>query len=674
MADAMATTMASPARSVSRIILRARLAPVLCLLAIYLVLMTLSRLLLLFQARNVISHSLISLSHIFGYGLIHDLMAFSYLLIPVSLYLVLLPNRWARAAWHRWTSELALLMFTYATVFTVAAEWFFWEEFGTRFNFIAVDYLIYTHEVVGNIVESYPLPLILAAILAMSLPLVAACHRTWHNSWSYPSSFTARLIACLLLLLLPAASHLGSERFFPDFSRNKFETELAGNGPQSFMVAFNSNALDYSRFYATENRLAVFSRLQQLLAEPGATFIHPGQDDITRRISKRGAERRPNIVLVLMESMSADYLGSFGNDRGLTPQLDAVAREGIFFRKCFALGTRTVRGLEAVMISLPPLPGQSVVRRAHNDNLFSLAWLCRQRGYDCRFIYSGYGYFDNMNAFCSQNGLTVIDRSSLADSEISFANVWGVCDEDIFARALREADRSAADSHPFFSLVLTTSNHRPYTYPAHRIDIPSGSRREGGVKYADYAIGQFLRQARTHAWFDSTIFVFVADHCASSAGITELPVERYHIPLIIYAPHLYRARTVDAVCSQIDVAPTLAALMNWSYTSKFFGADILAMRPIGERAFISNYQKLGYLADDELVVLSPNQEVRLYDVMLSSCHLEIVYERLLKNGRLTIHSYEDDEGQDDNEEDVFDAIAYCQGADDLYYRGLVRAE
>src|SRR6185295_3498593 len=197
-------------------------------------------------------------------------------------------------------------------------------------------------------------------------------------------------------------------------------------------------------------------------------------------------------------------------------------------------------------LSLPPTPGQSIVRRPNNEQMFSLGSVFRSRGYDTACIYGGFGYFDNMNYFFEHNGYKIVDRASVPKSEITFGNVWGACDEDLFDWVLKEADFSYAKGKPFHHFVMTTSNHRPFTYPDGKIDIPSHTGRLGGVKYTDYAIGELLRKAREKPWFTNTLVVIVADHCASSSGKTALPVNGYAIPLFIYNPHLIQPRKVAA--------------------------------------------------------------------------------------------------------------------------------
>ena len=210
-----------------------------------------------------------------------------------------------------------------------------------------------------------------------------------------------------------------------------------------------------------------------------------------------------------------------------------------------------------------------------------------------------------MNYFFSNNGYTVVDRTAIASADIHHENIWGVCDEDLFTLALGEADKRHAAGKPFFEHVMTTSNHRPFTYPEGRVDVASGTGRDGAVKYTDWAINDFIERARRKPWFDDTVFVIVADHTSSARGKTDLPIEGFHIPLLIYAPRHVLAQRVDYLASQIDVAPTLLALLDFSYRSRFFGQDILSEGRNHQRALLANYQTVGYLEDGLLVELRP---------------------------------------------------------------------
>jgi phosphoglycerol transferase MdoB-like AlkP superfamily enzyme len=161
---------------------------------------------------------------------------------------------------------------------------------------------------------------------------------------------------------------------------------------------------------------------------------------------------------------------------------------------------------------------------------------------------------------------------------------------------------------------MTTSNHRPFTYPPGRIDIPSPGGRDGAVKYTDYAIGRFIEEARAKPWFKDTLFVIVADHCASAAGKTKLPVKGYRIPLIFYAPDMLPAGVYRKVMSQIDIPPTLLDVMHKKGDEHFFGDSLFEHEPMPARAFLSNYQELGYYKNDVLTVLLPRQKAEAFSV------------------------------------------------------------
>jgi phosphoglycerol transferase MdoB-like AlkP superfamily enzyme len=348
-----------------------------------------------------------------------------------------------------------------------------------------------------------------------------------------PIAPARRLAGGAALLVLPLAAALAVDTRQKDVTGHTAANELAGNGIYEFFAAVRNNEIDYAKLYLRDTDEHALAGLRALLETPDAKLVSADLADITRDVVHTGPERRLNVMLITVESLSADFLGVFGDTRGLTPRLDALAQDGLLFTRLYATGTRTVRGLEALALSVPPTPGQSILRRPRNAHLFSLAEVFNERGYDSAFLYGGYGWFDNMNAFFGGNGYRVVDRTAIAPEAIHHENVWGVSDEDLFALALREADRAHAAGRPFFHQLMTTSNHRPFTYPAGRVAIPPGTSREGAVQYTDWAIGHLIDEARRRPWFDDTVFVIVADHTAGGAGKSDLPVARYLIPAIV---------------------------------------------------------------------------------------------------------------------------------------------
>ncbi|MCU0073964.1 LTA synthase family protein [Pseudomonas koreensis] len=556
----------------------------------------------------------------FGIGLLYDLGFLAYAALPMGLYLLLCPPALWRRRGHRWFLQGLLTVSLFAMLFTSVAEWLFWDEFGVRFNFIAVDYLVYSDEVLNNVLESYPIGTLLSILALLAVALSFALRKPFNAALDAPlPPLRGRLLNALGLLVVAGLSlQLLSQDAPRTQGGNAYQNELASNGPYQFFAAFRNNELDYGQFYSSLAPEKVAHQIRAELSEPNARFIGQDPQDIRRVIDNPGITRKPNIVLVTIESLSAKYLGSNGDERNLTPNLDALRKQSLYFNNFYATGTRTDRGLEAITLAIPPTPGRSIVKRIGRESGFaSLGQQLSAVGYDSVFVYGGRGYFDNMNAFFSGNGYRVVDQSSVDESEIHFKNAWGMADEDLYKQTLKLADADYARQQPFLLQLMTTSNHRPYTYPDNRIDIKSGNGRDGAVKYTDYAIGQFLDQARQKPWFDNTIFIFVADHTAGSAGKEDLPISNYQIPLFIYAPKLIEPRENAQLASQIDLAPTLLGLLNLDYQSTFFGRNLLQDNPLPPRVVVGNYQHLGLFDGKDLAILSPRQGLRRHDDALT---------------------------------------------------------
>ncbi len=643
--------------------LRERFRPLLWLAITFVAISFVTRVVLLVMSGGNVTHTPLNLLYAFGVGLGYDLVTFIYFAWPLVLFLWLVPTRSGRVAplvrwllyamgvvlicvicvaalhliYHASLKEswpaiipflfvLPLAAFTYTSrvgqwvlygfglllvyglLFVAASELVFWNEFSVRFNFIAVDYLVYTTEVIGNIRESYPVGRWLALLVALAIVVFALGRRALHARDS-GSRFWQRGAVVLVWLLLTVLSVAFVNGAMKDRTHNNYVNELAGNGIYQFFAAFRSGHLDYAKFYRTLPDDQAYRRVRDMLKTPDATYVSADPRDLTRAIRSHGSEQRLNVVMISVESLSGDYLGTFGNTENMTPFLDSLSTQSLFFGNLYANGTRTVRGLEALTLSIPPTPGDSVLKSPHNENLFSLASIFNDRGYQSDFVYGGYGQFDNMNAFFSHNGYRTVDRRDIPKSStIHSENVWGVADEDLYTLALGQMDQIHAAGKPFFLHVMTTSNHRPFTFPRGRVSQPNGTR-QGAIAYTDWSIRDFIQRARAKAYFADTVFVITADHCASSAGKTSVPINRYHIPLWIYAPAHVQPQRIDRLMSQIDIAPTLLGLLNFSYRSRFFGYNLLQLEAGRERAFPATYEKLGYLRHDVLTVLEPQRKL-----------------------------------------------------------------
>jgi phosphoglycerol transferase MdoB-like AlkP superfamily enzyme len=231
-----------------------------------------------------------------------------------------------------------------------------------------------------------------------------------------------------------------------------------------------------------------------------------------------------------------------------------------------------------------------------------------------------------------------------------------VSDEAIFDKALAQMDSLHATGRPFYTLVLSVSNHRPYTYPAGRIAAdPNEKKRINVVQYADWALGRFVRQARTHAFFDSTVFVLMGDHGPRVYGAAEIPLPSYSVPVVFYAPGIIPAGVrLGELASSMDVPPTVLGLLGGDYDTKFFGRDVLAPQPRAGLAVMTHNNEIALMRGQKLAVLGLRGATTVYDVDAS--------------GALRRNPATDSTSRDLIE----DAIAYYQTADELYRRGEYR--
>ena len=539
----------------------------------------------------------------YGGGVVKIVLAFLGLKILFFALMLFLPKQ--RLKIRNSLYFTTLFLYVLLIIFNAVSEYFFYNEFGVRYNFIAVDYLIYTTEVIGNIMESYPIiPLFTAIFVVTGLA-------TW---WIYKKTKDSLLqlpnLVQKLTLLGVFAVLLGISISFAEKINlkkgNIFQQEIAANGMVKFYEAFSNSTLDFFTFYPT---------VDQKTAEKN-TLLPLGITTLNRTITSAKPELQKNVVLISIESLSAAYMKAYGYEESVTPFLDQLAQKSLFFTNLYATGNRTVRGLEALTLCIPPTAGESVIKREkENKNKFTTGSVFKSKGYSVKYLYGGYSYFDNMKDFYGGNGYEIVDRDNFTPEEITFANVWGVCDEDMAKKAISEMNKDYKAGKPFFHHWMTVSNHRPFTYPEGKIDIPADSKsRKGGVKYTDYSIMKFFEMAQKQPWFKNTVFVIVADHCSSSAGKTELPMDKYRIPAMIYAPEFVAPQKFSQVTSQIDVMPTVLGLLNFKYQSKFLGQDVFSKNFV-PRAYIATYQDLGFIKDNYLTVISPTKNIKQYQLV-----------------------------------------------------------
>jgi phosphoglycerol transferase MdoB-like AlkP superfamily enzyme len=608
-------------------LLSGRFSTLFGVLSLYIFLSFVVRIILLVWSVKDLDLNFINILRAFFTGFAFDLTMGLLFLALYAVYLLLFPKKWIGSLFDRCFTYFYMALIFIIIYLSLLAEIPFWDEFGVRFNFIAVDYLIYTYEVVENINQSYPLPVIGIVLVGLIVGTFFLFKKLnlFKNTFSDNGSIRHRFFYAAPVLAIAIVLGLVMKNKQADFSDNLVVNELGKNGAFSFVTAFKSNELDYETFYPKLPEKEAYSIVKKNLLQNNQQYENTKYDDISR-FTKGNNEQIPNIILITIESFSGEFLKAFGNKDNITPNYDRLANESIFFTNLYATGTRTVRGMEALTLSVPPTPGNSIVRRPNNQNLFSVSTIVKSKNYQPYFIYGGDGYFDNMNNFFGGQGFDIVDRNrgnplsddiktqrfNIPDNEVKFENAWGICDEDLYRQSIKYADKNFKANKPFFQFVMTTSNHKPYTFPAGKIDLPQGDRN-AAVKYTDYALGKFIEEARTKPWFKNTVFVIVADHCASSAGKWEINMDKHHIPAIIYnLPQ--QPQRIDRLTSQIDVMPTLFGYLGWNYKTSLYGKDINQTKIGDERAFIGNYRTLGMLKGNVFTQIDDRKRLKQFNV------------------------------------------------------------
>lgn len=556
--------------------------------------------------------SALETARIFWIGLRFDLLVAILYVTPQTLRLTLFGDLAATSRAGRLVSEAEWLIGFLLLPFLLATEFVFFEEFGSRLNYVAFEYLVYPGEVCCNLYESYPITTWLVGVASVGGGLYLGLRRRFAARLAMPAPAGRRYALLGGMLAAAGGLWLTTETADTEITGNRVANECAGNGLYSFAYYALTCRFDYERFYLTIDAEDAARRVRGRIAAPAAAFHPESANPLDRTVAAARPRTDHNVVLILEESLGSDFIGALGDGRQLTPCFDALSREGLLFDNFYATGNRTARALEATLAGLPPIPTESILKRDHSGHVHTLANVLADRGYERLFITGGRGRFDGVQSFMTANGFNrFVEQQDFVDP--IFTNAWGVCDEDLFHRAVRELDGLHDSGKPFFATLLTVSNHRPFTYPAGRVP-DSDQTRESAVRYADHALGEFFNEARRHAFFDRTVFVVMGDHGARIYGSQLFPMRSYRVPVLVLLPGGERAGTrCHTLACSLDVPPTILGLLGGDYRGAFFGRDALAIDPAAGYALMQHNHDLALLdASGRMAVLGANRAAGCY--------------------------------------------------------------
>ncbi|WP_281704750.1 LTA synthase family protein [Aeromonas taiwanensis] len=488
-------------------------------------------------------------------------------------------------------------------------------EYGVRPNRLYVEYLIYPKEVLSMLWAGRKGELLLAVIFSG-----AVLGGGWWLSGrlvrdlSFPRWYWRPAFALLILAVgfLGARSSLGHRALNPAmvaFADDPLVNALTVNSAYSLFFAIKQMGAeeDASQFYG---KMADHQVLEIVREESGRPFgDFPSAELPSQTFNTASYQGKPkNLVILLQESLGAQFVGSLGG-LPLTPNIDALSRQGWAFEQLYATGTRSVRGIEAVLTGFTPTPAQAVVKLGKSQtNFFTIADLLKRQGYDTSFIYGGESHFDNMRSFFLGNGFTTIVEQKDFKNPV-FEGSWGASDEDLMAKANDTFTALHKEGKPFFSLVFSSSNHDPFEFPDNRIALYEQPKqtRNNAAKYADYAVGEFFKKARASAYWKDTLFLVIADHDSRVGGASLVPIPRFHIPGIILGDGI-APRKDPRIVSQIDMAPTLLSLMGISADYPMLGKDLTRMPADWPGRAIMQYDKnFALMRGKDVVILQPER-------------------------------------------------------------------
>lgn len=632
------------------------LKPLLSFILIGLLITTISRVVifLLYKERIV---EVEEYWNIFPIGLRFDLIMLSYLSFLPAMMLIFLPHK-LLVKCNGFLAGYFILMLSIFLIMELATTDFMF-QYDTRPNRIFLDYLIYPKEIGGTLLKNY-LGSIISTVVVLGL-FVWGLFR-FRKSLFYTNDEEVRYTHKLMLfpivgflIFFGARSSLVSKRPINE-SNAMFSTDHLTNivGLNSFYTVIYAaysikNEQNAGKMYGEMDSKEAFTRVKKYMNE--TDFVDPTSPLLHRVTPDTIREQPYNVVIFLQESLGAEYVGSLGG-LPLTPNFDALSKEGLSFTKLYSTGTRSVRGIEAVLTGFLPSPSESVVKLSGSQKgFFTLASLFKDHNYNTSFIYGGMSNFDNMASFFSGNGFeNIIDQSSFDKDGIKYAmkGTWGYSDEDLAVKA-NEYFKSQGNK-PFFSLMFSTSNHDPFEFPDGRIELYNKKDKntvENAMKYADFAIGKFFELAKKEPYYKNTIFLVVADHNTRTYGKNLVPIHKFKIPGLIIGPNVPKGEKYNKLASQIDLGPSLLNLVGIKNINPMPGRDLFRLGADVPGRSIMQFNNINaFRIEDQVVILQPSKEPLQFKIINDSTFVKTKLNKEMAKDALAhvmaaYHSYND---------------------------------
>jgi len=388
------------------------------------------------------------------------------------------------------------------------------------------------------------------------------------------------------------------------FSDNSFLNKLGLNPVftlmRSYLDSFNK---DNSEIHLMDSQEAV-EKVQNYLNIKNPEYNSP----IARKLQyDTNQNLKPNVVIIIMEGMSAAKMSRYGNKKNSTPFLDSLSYNSIYFENIYTAGKHTFNGIFSTLFSFPALYRQHTMKIIHKYD--GLSSSLKKLGYSTTYFTTHDSQFDNVEGFLRANDFqNIISQADYPLSEVK--TTLGVPDDYMFRYSIPEINKLANEGEPFFVTFMTASDHGPFYIPEY-FHPKNNDIKDQIVEYADWSLHRFIQLASKEEWFDNTIFIFIADHGAPLNATYDIPLNYFHSPLIFYAPKIFKSNEqYNNIGSQIDIYPTLMGLINQGYVNNTLGIDLINEKR--KYAIINDDDKIGIIDSTYFCIMKSSNNLQLF--------------------------------------------------------------
>jgi len=489
-------------------------------------------------------------------------------------------------------------------------------QYDVRPNYLFVEYLEYPKEVFSMIFAEYKLELLVVFTMIGGFVYLYLKYAKDMTISLFKESYWKRILLFFPLLIIlfigirSSFGHRGANISDAMYSSNRMVNEITKNSIYSIGYAIYVNKKHGSKKIIKQyGKMKIDEAISRVEKRLGIVSLDKNFPFSRIEKSHFKSEKPKNLVIFLQESMGYQFVEAVGGEKGITPNINRLAHEGILFKNLYSNGTRSVRGIAGIVAGNFSIPGKGVVKRNKSQkDFFTIASLLKPFGYRTSFIYGGESRFDNMRSWFLGNGFDeIIDEPKFKNPE--FIGTWGVSDGDMVVRANEEFKKLHDKGQKFATLMFSTSNHSPFDFPDGKIELVDGVAKKSvknAVKYADAAIGKFIELAKKEAYYKDTVFVIVADHNVRTYGDDMVPVDMFHIPGVILGGNI-EPIVYDKIATQPDVLATALDLVGLDLKYPIMGKSIFSDEK-NEISLMQFHTSYALRVKNNVAIIRPNKK------------------------------------------------------------------